>query len=242
MDPTAPALLVFAKTPELGRVKTRLARSLGDELALELYRCFLADLVERLSAVPGVRMVVCQAGGGGDADQERAALRELLPWAGEFAWQQGADLGERMAAAMREMLTTGAPKVLIVGADHPTMPSPAVHEGLSALDDAELVFGPADDGGCYLIGARTPCEEAFCGVEWGTPRVLEQCLERAASAGLSAALLTEHSDVDDLADLTLLREDLLARGEAAARALCPRTWDFLQRDDVLPLVVRDTCV
>ena len=59
---------------------------------------------------------------------------------------------------------------------------------------------------------------------------------------LSAALLAEHSDVDDLADLTLLREELLEMGEEAATALCPRTWHFLQRDDVVPLVVRDTCV
>lgn len=242
MSPPHPALIVFAKTPQPGKVKTRLAQRLGDELAVEAYRCFVADMVERLAHLPATRLIVYQAPAVSDREGERARLEALLPWASEFAWQQGADLGERMGRAIGETLAQGAAKVVIVGADHPTMPSEAIAEALAALDAHDVVFGPATDGGCYLVGARRPCEQAFAGVEWGTSRVLAQCLERAEAAGLSVALLAEHRDVDDVADLRLLRHDLLAMGEQAAHALCPRTWEFLQRDNVVALVGPETTV
>jgi uncharacterized protein len=201
-------LIVMAKHPAPGRVKTRLAATLGAERACALYRAFVLDLAERLDALPyDVTW----------AYWPRAApFAKLLPRA-RCRPQRGADLGDRMANAVAEC---GGP-VVVIGADTPHVPAARLEEAVQALAGAaDLVLGPADDGGYYLIGLRAPTRAVFAGVAWGTSRVLAETLARAG--GLRTLLLEPCFDVDTPADLVRL-SDVLARGDVTL----PRTGALL---------------
>jgi len=194
----------MAKHPAPGRVKTRLAASLGAERACALYRAFVLDLADRLDALPyDVTWAYWPAA---------APFPTLLPGA-RCRPQRGADLGDRMANAVAEC---GGPAV-VIGADAPHVPAARLAEAMEALAGAaDLVLGPAEDGGYYLIGLREPTPAVFTGIAWGTSRVLAETLARAG--GLRTRLLEASFDVDTPADLARL-SDVLARGEVAL----PRT-------------------
>jgi rSAM/selenodomain-associated transferase 1 len=197
-------LIVMARHPAPGRVKTRLAATLGAERTCALYRAFVLDLAGRLDALPyDVTWAYWPS---------TAPFATLLPGA-HCRPQRGGDLGERMANAVAEC---GGPAV-VIGADAPHVPAARLEEAVEALAGAaDLVLGPADDGGYYLIGLRAPTPALFAGVAWGTPRVLAETLARAG--GLRTRLLEPCFDVDTPADLARL-SGLLARGDVAL----PRT-------------------
>jgi len=200
----------MAKHPVPGRVKTRLAAALGADAACALYRAFVLDLAERLAALP---YAVTWAYTPPDAP-----FAELLPGA-RCRPQRGRDLGERLAAALAEELAAGPGPVLAIGADAPHIPAAALAAGAAALTHgADVVLGPAADGGYYLIGLRGPAPGLFAGIAWGTAGVLEATLARAAAAGLAVHLLCPSFDVDQVADLSRLRA-LLARDDVSL----PRT-------------------
>ena len=200
----------MAKHPVPGRVKTRLAAALGADTACALYRAFVLDLAERLRALP---YAVTWAYTPPDAP-----FAELLPGA-RCRPQHGRDLGERLAAAIADELAEGPGPVLAIGADAPHVPAAPLAEAAAALAGrADVVLGPAADGGYYLIGIRGPAPDLFAGIAWGTAGVLEATLARARAAGLAPHLLPPSFDIDQPADLARLRA-LLARGEVSL----PRT-------------------
>ncbi|HSM50390.1 MAG TPA: TIGR04282 family arsenosugar biosynthesis glycosyltransferase [Thermoanaerobaculia bacterium] len=208
---------VFAKPPQPGRVKTRLAGALGEVAAAELQRAFLADLLERLATTGrAVRLLWALEPG------EEAPVAPVPGLA-----QEGEDLGDRMLAASRALAREFDP-VLGLGADLPDLPLGRLAEAEAALaGGADAVFGPATDGGFYLFGlgprARRP--ELFAGVPWGGERVLAEVLARARRLGLSVRLLAVAADVDRPEDL----EPLARRLVAARGAGCPRTVEALFR-------------
>ncbi|MYA67698.1 MAG: DUF2064 domain-containing protein [Gammaproteobacteria bacterium] len=195
-------IAVFAREPEIGEVKTRLAAQIGAEAALRLYLAMLRRVV---------------------ATVEQAALAEFHLWAvsdpgheeftalcdvQDIRLQQGEDLGSRMHnAAAAELAEDGVEFVLIVGSDCPALTLDYLERALDALSaGVEVVLGPARDGGYVLIGLRQVSWELFSGVDWSGPGVLEQTLERVREAGLSHQLLESSWDVDDAEDLPLLEE------------------------------------
>jgi rSAM/selenodomain-associated transferase 1 len=193
----------MAKYPAPGRVKTRLARTLGDECACALYRAFVLDLADRLDALP---YLVTWAYAPAEAP-----FAALLP-EGCVRPQRGADLGERMAHAIDAALADGAPCVVVLGADVPHVPAASIMEAVERLlAGTDVVLGPARDGGYYLIGARAAVPGLFTDVAWGTADVLATTMERARRLGLSVHLLPPTFDVDERDDLTALR-DLIGRG------------------------------
>jgi rSAM/selenodomain-associated transferase 1 len=214
-------LVVFVKEPRPGAVKTRLAAALGPETAAELYRALAESVLEATTPVPGEyeRLVFF------DPPEARRALREWLPGVSLRAQAEG-DLGERMADAFVRAFGRGARRVVIVGSDVPGVSRETALRALAALDAADLVLGPAEDGGYYLIALREPHPELVRGVDWGTSAVLAQTLERATSARLGVRQLEPLHDVDTLADLRAvwprLEPRLATRPElrrACARAL-----------------------
>ncbi len=219
-------LLLFTKPARPGRVKTRLIGDLSPEEAADLHAAFLADLLERLSA--------------GDFDLRLAwdlDPGDPLP-AGPVPGlrQEGHDLGARLhralSAAAREALLVAA-----LGSDHPTLPLPLVHRAFERLEaGAEVVLGPAEDGGYYLIALRAAALDPrlFSEIPWSTAGVLAATLDRCRELGLAVELLPHAADVDTPADLRRLAAEM-----AAGDLGCPRTrglleaWDRLVKRDPL---------
>jgi rSAM/selenodomain-associated transferase 1 len=189
-------LVVFLKQPRPGAVKTRLAAAVGPEAAAQLYRALAEGVLEATTPGSGEyeRLVFF------DPPEARRALREWLPGVSLRAQAPG-DLSERLADAFARAFGRGATRVAIVGSDVPGVTREAVLGALDALSEADLVLGPAHDGGYYLIALRAPHPELVQGVDWSTPAVLRQTLERAAAARLVVRQLAPLRDVDTLEDL-----------------------------------------
>lgn len=195
----------MAKHPVPGRVKTRLAAALGDVRACNLYRAFILDLAERLALL---RCRVTWA-----YWPPAAPFADLVPGA-RCRPQEGEDLGARMAAAVAGELAEGGAPVLLIGADAPHVSLAALEEGATALvSGADLILGPAADGGYYLIGMRAARRELFTAIPWSTADVLAVTRARARGLRLRTHVLEPGFDVDEVADLLRLRA-LLTRGEA----------------------------
>jgi uncharacterized protein len=213
------ALIVFVKHPRPGAVKTRLAAGIGAEAAAGLYRA-LAEHVLEVTTPSGEyeRLVFF------DPPEALAQMRAWLPGVRLLA-QAGDDLGARMADAFARAFARGARRVAIVGTDAPGVSRTMVTEALHALDEADVVMGPAADGGYALLAVKEPRPALFAGMAWSTPEVAAQTRARAAAAGLVLRQLETVRDVDTLEDLraewpavrALLahRPDLLAAIEGA---------------------------
>jgi rSAM/selenodomain-associated transferase 1 len=206
-------LIVFVKSPQAGAVKTRLAVDLGPEISASVYRC-LAE-----AEIAGTRP---RAG-----EYERlfffspaAARAEIAAWLpGETLFEQECgDLGARMSAAFERAFARGAEQVAIVGTDVPWLDRDSVLQAFDALSGADVVIGPCEDGGYYLLALSQPHPELFAGVAWSTPVVFETTRARARELGLLSAVLATLPDVDTLADIRRTWErlrPLLSSGVAA---------------------------
>lgn len=207
-------IILFAKAPRAGEVKLRLASSGGLDLddVARLADAFLRDTVRNCRRAAPARLVFSFAPPDG-REYFRGLDRnaDLVP-------QPDAPFGERVAAAFVAAFDSGATRVVILGADTPHLAPSRIDAAFEALATHDGVIGPAEDGGYDLLGLRRRCDALFDGIEWSSPRVLSQTLERAAAAGLAIARLPESFDVDTIADLERLRE-LIAREPD----LCPAT-------------------
>jgi uncharacterized protein len=202
-------IIIFARAPQLGEVKTRLAKTIGAERALALYEAFLDDTCALTQGL-GARRILAVAG---DVDHPR--VQHLAKSQRLLVEPQGdGDLGERMARALATHVARGP--VVIVGSDAPTLPRAHLHQALDALMSHDVVIGPSDDGGYYLVGARVEVPELFAGVRWSTPEVLAPTLERLGAR--SHALLPSWHDVDSAEDLERLERELRSLPPSVAPA------------------------
>jgi hypothetical protein len=189
-----PILLVFAKNPEPGRVKTRLASAVGDDEAARIYRDMGRRVVDQLRRGPYRLVAVFDPPDAGDPVGRWLGRDDL-----ELRPQAVGDLGERLEAAFREAWRE-SDRVLAVGTDAPAVDRALVEEALLRLASADVVLGPASDGGYYLIGLRRPAPELFRDIPWSTSEVLAATRARARELGMVESLLPTHSDVDTLED------------------------------------------
>lgn len=185
-------LVLFARNPVLGRVKSRLAATVGPEKALDAYRHLLGLALEAALGCPAVLYLFLS-----DFVEEDSAW---VPPDVLQRIQQGTSLGQRMSNALTEVLAQGHEKAVLVGCDLPDLTADILGEAFERLDDHDLVFGPARDGGYYLVGLKEPCPALFDGIDWSTPRVFSQTLEKTKAMGLSAHRLPTLSDIDDESD------------------------------------------
>jgi uncharacterized protein len=203
-----PTLILFARAPVAGEVKTRLAAALGPDAAARLYHAFLEDAA-RVYADPRWTPVLYA-----DLDPDAPSLRSLFgpPWRREA--QAPGDLGRRLAAAFRAEFSGGASSALAVGSDHPALARKSLSGLLAALSarcDASVI--PARDGGyCAIaLSSHVDPDAAFGGIPWSSPDTFERTLARLRERGLSVAVLDPAYDVDRPEDLALLRDDLAGR-------------------------------
>lgn len=184
---SAGGLILFVKNPLPGKVKTRIAATAGTETALAIYRALLFRLRQVVAQLPYDRYAYF-SNHLGPAEEWPSRLYHCRI-------QQGQDLGERMHRAIAEVLSE-QPRAVLVGSDIPGLNPTLLQQAFTALDDADVVLGPASDGGYYLVGMKEPCAEMFIGIDWSTPYVLQQTLAILNGMGKNTMLLPELSDVD----------------------------------------------
>lgn len=188
-------LIIFLKYPQIGRVKTRLAKSIGDEKALAIYRHLVAHTLE-VAAL-------------GEWNVQLHWAQEMDAYPGfetyDYTVQKGDDLGARMSHSIALGLESHDQAVLI-GSDIPGIHEDILAEAFDQLLTKDLVFGPAEDGGYYLVGARKHVPEVFNLEEWSHPKVLEQSMKRAQAEGCSLGLVDRLSDLDTVEDLKKLHD------------------------------------
>src|SRR5262245_10500894 len=187
-------LALFARRPEAGEVKTRLSPAVPASLALDLYRAMLKDAIALLASASAEERCVYWASPGPHEGPP-------LPPGFRVREQRGGDLGERIERALDDLIAGPGDRAVIVGADCPALETSALGQAFDALATHDVVLGPARDGGYYLVGLRLRAPDLFRHIEWSTARVLDQTLERAAGAGLAAALLPALDDLDTPQDL-----------------------------------------
>jgi uncharacterized protein len=203
-------IIVFTRYPQPGAVKTRLAPVLGEQGAADLHRQMTEHIVRRVRLVSNRRSVVVEVRFDG---QSRLAMSRWLGRGIDYRRQVPADLGERMNAAFQEAFESGSQRVLLVGSDCPGITAELLEQGLEALREHDAVFGPAADGGYYLVGLTRMCPALFSGITWGTSDVLQRTLDIAASRNLDLLLLATLHDVDRPEDLSVWeREKQAVRG------------------------------
>jgi rSAM/selenodomain-associated transferase 1 len=201
IPPPQQRLLVFARLPERGAVKTRLARDAGNDRALAIYTAMLRDALASIGGSSDETEVEVMWAPTPIANAEtlRAAFGDHT-----LAMQTGTDLGERLSMAFSErFFFHRTQKIVAVGVDDPTLPRALVDDAFALLESCEWVVGPAVDGGYYLIGCRGGSFDAniFDGIDWGTERVLGATLERIAGWNATVGVLPERRDIDGIDDL-----------------------------------------
>jgi rSAM/selenodomain-associated transferase 1 len=209
-----PAVAVMARAPGFGPVKSRLHPVLGPEGATDLYRCFLLDRLDAVAALGGVAPVLAFT--PPEAGESLAAVAppgfRLLP-------QRGDDLGERLDNLLTDLLGAGHPGAMAIDSDSPTLPMAYVADAAARLGEgrADVVVGPCEDGGYYLVGLRAPQPSLFEHMPWSTDRVLALTVARARGRGLRTHVLPPWFDVDTPEDLGRLRAEMAAAGGGPAR-------------------------
>lgn len=197
-------IVIFVRSPDKGRVKTRLTSVLHEDTVVELYRCFVLDLLGTLSHGNfGLRICFYPAEAGS----------KLADWLGEeyvCIAQQGKDLGERMENAFHAAFAEGFRKVLIIGSDSPDLPGELFEEAINALASKDAVIGPAIDGGYYLIGFNSDrflTEVFFRSIDWGTSTVFQQTMGVLSRHGYDVHVLPQWRDIDTYDDLIAFRRN-----------------------------------
>jgi uncharacterized protein len=215
-QPTPPhrALIVLAKAPAAGVTKTRLCPHLTPEEAAQFAAASLIDTLAVARSVPGCLLRLAHPPG---AEEPLAALLgDNLPPA--FAVPPG-DVGTAMCYAIECALDHRATQVALIGSDLPSLPPAHIAAAFARLDEgADIVLGPAEDGGYYLIAATAPHPDLFTGIPWSTNAVYAATVARVAAHTLMLATLPTWYDIDDMADLRRCMEDLAANPDHPAKA------------------------
>jgi rSAM/selenodomain-associated transferase 1 len=193
----------MAKVPVAGEVKTRLCPPLVPEEAAVLARCFLLDRIDQVMDVTAGGVIVAFA-----PREREAEMRSLVPAGVRLLAQEGADLGARLDQLLTDLLAEGYAGAIAVGTDTPTLPTAYLQRACDALQRgaADVVLGPSEDGGYYLIGLRRPVPELFTGMPWSSSTVAAETRARIRRLGLRLALLPGWFDVDRGEDLARLRD------------------------------------
>jgi len=220
------AVIVFAKAPQPGRVKTRLCPPLTNELAAAFYACMLGDVLEltsRACMASDLRLILAL-----HPFELRSEIASSAPRQARIVAQRGRDLSERMSWAVAEAAAGGHTRILLRGSDSPLLSEQALGDALSSLDQHDLAVSPDRDGGYSLLALRKPCSGLF-DHPMSTNSVLKQTLANAMAAGLRCSQVESGTDIDTVDDLRNLFD---LRHDAIARSRAPRTFEFAARSDL----------
>lgn len=212
------SLVVMAKAPLKGEVKTRLIPWLGEERACEFYKCLLQDRLEEVYKLSQVDLYIACF-----PFERKSLIEELIPHSQreriKIIPQKGRDLGERITSVLNSF-DWEAESVLLIDTDTPLLTVKIIERGFSALQKFDLVIGPTQDGGYYLIGLKEKHFELFAGVPWGSNKVLLTTLEKARKKKLKVKILPTLLDIDEKKDALLFcsQEKKLSRTTSFLRS------------------------
>jgi rSAM/selenodomain-associated transferase 1 len=207
------AAAVMARMPIPGQVKTRLVPPLTHAEAARLYAGFLRDAIDRLGRLDDIRpFVACTP------PVAERYFAGIVPPGFSCIPQTGEDLGERLASVAGALFSRGARMVVLCDSDSPTLPGRYIGEAFRRLDETDIVIGPCDDGGYYLIGMKRHDHCLFSGIPWSSPQVTERTVAAAERKNLSVSLLEPWYDVDTAADLDRLCHAIAAMPEGSTVA------------------------
>lgn len=181
-------MLVFLRPPRIGKVKTRLAATLGDAAALRIYQFLLDHALRTASAIDAQTWLFL-------SEQDPFQASEPS-WRFQVAHQLGGSLGDRMADAFSRTFERGAVHAVLIGTDVPELTADILDEAFHALEDCDMVIGPAEDGGYYLLGLKQCYVQLFEGIPWSTDRVFALTMQRAQALGLKVYTLPKLRDID----------------------------------------------
>ncbi len=224
MRPEIPnALIVVAKRPAPGQTKTRLSPPLKPEQASALYECFLLDTLDHMRQVRDTQHVIAYL-----PYDEQGYFQRFAPDF-ELILQEGDDLGERLDCALTSYLLRGYEHVVIMDSDSPTLPSDYLSHAFHALSNgADVVLGPCEDGGYYLIGLKKPTPRLLREVHMSTPMVAAETIALAKEEGLNLVTLPTWYDIDDVVSLSRLIKEI----EELESTSSTYTRHFLQENQI----------
>ena len=194
------ALIVFTREPEPGRTKTRLMPYFSAEKCAELHRCMLKDISKEMRSVDADMIVVYTGGSDGPEFLRKTFGRNTV-----FIKQRGADIGIRMQNAISEALRLGYNKAVLIGTDIPELESETIDAAFAMLDVCDVVMGPTEDGGYYLIGMKEVRPEAFSAKLYGVDTVFNETITAMGEAGINVGCVDEYSDIDVPEDISGFR-------------------------------------
>ena len=209
--PDKRCILLFVRAPEKGKVKTRLAKAIGEDAALKLYMSFVADELEMLRELFFDVIIFFYP------HTARQTVENWLDNEFDFVAQSGKDLGQRMGNAFREVFSRGYGQALLIGSDLPDLSSSLILDAFDHLARRDCVIGPSEDGGYYLIGfhRNTYFQEIFTRIRWGTSEVFNHTVSCLKKKKISFHTLPEWRDIDNYNDLVKLKESLDKNSKAA---------------------------
>jgi uncharacterized protein len=221
-----PAIIIMAKVPQIGTVKTRLRPILSAEQCAEIATCFLQDTIANASQVFQNIIVAYSPA------ELKTEIETLIPSKITLIEQTGNDLGERMFFAFQGAENMAFSPIITIGTDSPTLPIQVLQNSIDAFRDPEndLVLGSTEDGGYYLVGLRKSNKEIFTGISWSSEKVLTQTIEKAKSIGIRhLTKLKGWYDVDLPDDLIRLRNEILSDESLQKRLVNTAKW-FSEND------------
>lgn len=208
------ALVIVARYPQPGTTKTRLARALGGEETAQLYRAFLSDLAHRFAAQPAYDLHWAFTPADVDYAEFMESLAPSLAQHMYFFPQRGVDFGNRLLHAFRWTFEHGYRSTILIGSDSPHICRSTIEQAKNALDEADVVLGPAEDGGYYLLAMQKP-HDVFQDIPMSTNLVLQMTIDLALRQGLRVNTLETLFDVDELPELERLAQLLSANASLA---------------------------
>ena len=192
------AIIVFTRFPVEGKVKTRLAKNMGNKFAVSFFRACAEHTFKELLKVEEMGsdlFLFCS---------EENEIEQVMKWAGnnfKYYAQQGSNLGIKMYNAFSTVFKEGYKKVIIIGTDAPDVSMNLMQSAISVLDNYSVVIGPANDGGYYLLGFKSKLIDLFSGIEWGTNSVFDNTISKLNNSKINYFVLDELTDIDTLEDL-----------------------------------------
>jgi rSAM/selenodomain-associated transferase 1 len=187
------ALILFVRKPELGKVKTRISATVGDEATLLIYQKLLQHTWDITHELPVDKFVFYTEIEPDEDLWSKGGYVKMI--------QEAGDLGHRMRSAFETLFEKGYDEIIIIGSDCYELTPAIIKEAYQLLQHHELTIGPATDGGYYLLGMKKELKEVFSGIEWSTEKVLDQTLKLMETKRYSYTLLPQLNDVDTIDDV-----------------------------------------